>query len=67
MEQITFHHSLPIQLRFTDADQFGHINNTAYFQYYVTSQIDYVEADFLAQVYSTDQVEVLTAITAIGT
>ncbi len=84
MEQITFHHSLPIQLRFTDADQFGHINNTAYFQYYDTAKIDYVrkvcnipneryaifaahvEADFIAQVYSTDQVEVQTAITAIG-
>ena len=83
MEQIEFHHKLQIQLRFTDADQFGHINNTAYFQYYDTAKIDYVrkvcnipkgnhaifavhvEADFLAQVHSTDRVEVQTAITEI--
>ena len=85
MEQIEYHHKLQIQLRFTDADQFGHINNTAYFQYYDTAKIDYVrqvcnipkgnhaifaahvEADFLAQVHSTDRVEVQTAITEIGT
>ena len=85
MEQTEFHHKLQIQLRFTDADQFGHINNTAYFQYYDTAKIDYVrkvcnipkgnhaifavhvEADFLAQVHSTDRVEVQTAITEIGT
>jgi hypothetical protein len=42
MEEIEYHHRLPIQLRFTDADQFGHINNTAYFQYYDTAKIDYV-------------------------
>ena len=42
MEEIEYHHSFPIQLRFTDADQFGHINNTAYFQYYDTAKIDYI-------------------------
>ena len=42
MEEIEYHHRLPMQLRFTDADQFGHINNTAYFQYYDTAKIDYV-------------------------
>lgn len=85
MEEIEYHHRLPMQLRFTDADQFGHINNTAYFQYYDTAKIDYVrqvcdipkgnyaifaahvEADFLAQVHSTDHVEVQTAITEVGT
>lgn len=38
---ITYHHSLPIQLRWIDADQFGHVNNTLYFQYYDTAKIDY--------------------------
>lgn len=31
MEEIEFHHSLPIQLRFNDVDKFGHVNNTVYF------------------------------------
>ncbi len=31
MEEIVFHHTLPIQLRFNDVDKFDHVNNTAYF------------------------------------
>ena len=27
MEEIVFHHTLPIQLRFNDVDKFGHVNN----------------------------------------
>lgn len=34
MEEIEFHHSLPIQLRFNDVDKFGHVNNTVYFSFY---------------------------------
>lgn len=39
--EIVYHHSLPIQLRWNDADQFGHINNTLYFQYYDMAKMDY--------------------------
>lgn len=38
---IEFHHVFPLQLRFFDADQFGHINNSIYFQYYDTAKMDY--------------------------
>lgn len=34
MEEIVFHHTLPIQLRFNDVDKFGHVNNTVYFSFY---------------------------------
>ena len=34
MEEIVFHHALPIQLRFNDVDKFGHVNNTVYFSFY---------------------------------
>ena len=34
MEEIAFHHTLPIQLRFNDVDKFGHVNNTVYFSFY---------------------------------
>lgn len=40
---IEFHHIFPLQLRFFDADQFGHINNSMYFQYYDTAKMDYFE------------------------
>lgn len=84
-ERTIYHHTMPIQLRFTDADRFGHVNNSVYFQYYDTAKIDYfkavgadilhrdhamviahIEFNFLAQVYTTDEVAVQTAITHIG-
>lgn len=38
---IEYHHVMPIQLRWMDADAFGHVNNTMYFQYYDTAKMDY--------------------------
>lgn len=40
-EEIEYHHTMPIQLRWMDADAFGHVNNTMYFQYYDTAKMDY--------------------------
>ena len=40
---IEYHHKMPIQFRFTDADRFGHVNNSVYLQYYDTAKIDYFE------------------------
>lgn len=33
-EEIKFRHELPAQLRFSDVDQFGHVNNSIYFSLY---------------------------------
>lgn len=41
MEEIAFHHSLPIQLRFNDVDKFGHVNNTVYFSFYDLGKTEY--------------------------
>lgn len=41
MEEITFHHSLPIQLRFNDVDKFGHVNNAVYFSFYDLGKTEY--------------------------
>ncbi len=38
---IAYRHSMPIQLRFTDADRFGHVSNSVYLQYYDTAKVDY--------------------------
>ena len=36
-ETLVYRHCLPIQIRFNDVDQYGHVNNNAYFldQYYI--------------------------------
>lgn len=39
---IQFHHDFTMQLRYTDCDMQGHINNTVYFQYYNTAYVDYL-------------------------
>lgn|SRR5574344_192898 len=39
---IMFHHSMPMQIRFNDVDKFGHVNNTVYFQFYDTAKTDYI-------------------------
>ena len=41
MEEITFRHTLPIQLRFNDVDKFGHVNNTVYFSFYDLGKTEY--------------------------
>lgn len=41
MEDIQFHHTLPIQLRFNDVDKFGHVNNSVYFSYYDLGKTEY--------------------------
>lgn len=86
MEEIKFHHTLPIQLRFNDVDKFGHVNNTVYFSFYDLGKTEYfasvcpgvdwekdgivvvhIEADFISQMFATDQVAVQTAVSEIGT
>ncbi len=41
MEQINFKHIIPIQLRFNDIDQFGHVNNSVYFSFYDLGKTNY--------------------------
>ena len=30
-EELQYHHTMPIQLRWNDVDRFGHVNNEVYF------------------------------------
>ncbi|KAA6348575.1 hypothetical protein EZS27_003985 [termite gut metagenome] len=41
MQDFQFHHTFPIQIRFTDVDRFGHVNNTIYFTYFDLGKIEY--------------------------
>lgn len=39
-----FHHRLPVQMRFTDIDVFGHVNNNVYLQYFDLGKLGYINA-----------------------
>lgn len=41
MDQLKLKHSIPIQLRFNDIDQFGHVNNSVYFSFYDLGKTNY--------------------------
>jgi acyl-CoA thioester hydrolase len=42
MDNIEFHHEVPMQIRFNDVDKFGHVNNTVYYQFYDTAKTEYI-------------------------
>jgi len=54
MQELTFHHTLPIQLRFNDVDKFGHVNNTVYFTYYDLGKTDYFSTVYPALNWEKD-------------
>ena len=41
MEKVNSKHILPLQLRFNDIDQFGHVNNSVYFSFYDLGKTNY--------------------------
>lgn len=40
-QNVTFHHQIPAQLRFSDVDRFGHVNNSVYFSLFDMSKERY--------------------------
>ena len=38
-----FKHTMPVQIRFSDVDQFGHVNNSGYFALYDLAKTTYVK------------------------
>ena len=40
-EDVKFRHVMPAQIRFSDVDQFGHVNNSVYFQLYDLAKTTY--------------------------
>ena len=43
-DPIQFKHSIPVQLRFNDADSLGHVNNAVYFSFYDLGKTEYFKA-----------------------
>ena len=85
MSEIRFNHSMPAQIRFSDVDQLGHVNNSVYFSLYDLAKTTYIRrvlgsidlsklaivvaninANFLAPVFFTDNLEIRTAVVHLG-
>lgn len=62
-EEIKFNHFTPVQIRFSDVDQFGHVNNSAYFSLYDLAKTNYFK-DVLGQTEWGEQVVVVANINA---
>lgn len=45
-EEINFKHVMPVQIRFSDVDQFGHMNNSVYFSLYDLAKTTYFKDVF---------------------
>ena len=43
IKEESFKHSVPIQIRFSDIDAIGHINNNIYFSYFDLGKVHYFE------------------------
>lgn len=44
MDEISFKHIIPLQLRYNDVDKFGHINNAVYLTFYDLGKTNYFES-----------------------
>ena len=62
-ETIKFKHSMPAQIRFSDVDQFGHVNNSVYFQLYDLAKTTYFK-DVMGMTEWNDVVVVVANINA---
>ena len=62
-EEIKFKHSMPAQIRFSDVDQFGHVNNSVYFQLYDLAKTTYFK-DVMGMTEWNDVVVVVANINA---
>lgn len=45
-DEINFKHVIPVQIRFSDVDQFGHMNNSVYFSLYDLAKTSYLRDVF---------------------
>ena len=70
-EDIKFRHTMPVQIRFSDVDQFGHMNNSVYFSLYDLAKTTYIKdvfgsADWSMPVFFSDHLVIETAVVHLG-
>ena len=44
--ELTYRHVMPVQIRFSDVDQYGHMNNSSYFSIYDLAKTSYMREVF---------------------
>lgn len=44
--ELTYRHVMPVQIRFSDVDQYGHMNNSSYFSIYDLAKTSYMRDVF---------------------
>ena len=49
-DKIEFKHVMPVQIRFSDVDQYGHVNNSVYFSLY-----DLAKTSYIRDVFGSDE------------
>lgn len=59
-----YKHKLPIQIRFNDVDQYGHVNNNSYFAYYDLGKEEYLRSVLELDYRHEDVVPVIANINA---
>ncbi len=59
-----FRHRMPVQIRFSDVDRYGHVNNNAYFAYYDLGKQEYLYKVLKADYRTSDIVPVIANINA---
>ena len=64
IDEGTYRHSLPIQIRFNDVDRFGHVNNNMYFSYYDLGKQEYLQSVLSKDFMQNDLVPVVVNIHA---
>lgn len=63
-ENAAFHHQTPIQIRFNDVDQYGHVNNNAYFAFYDLGKESYLTKVLQADYRHHEVIPVIANINA---
>ena len=59
MEESSFKHSMPVQIRFSDVDQFGHVNNSVYFSLY-----DLAKTNYMTEVFDEPKLDTMVVVVA---
>lgn len=63
LQRQNYRHRLPVQLRFSDVDQFGHVNNSVMFSIYDMAKTEYFKA-VLRELLNADTLAVVVNINA---
>ena len=59
MEESSFKHSMPVQIRFSDVDQLGHVNNSVYFSLY-----DLAKTNYMTEVFDEPKLDMMVVVVA---